>query len=146
MILVRCSECILKCIEEITDYITTNAYAYMAVSGNSFLSSAWEGFLLSMKHAVKFNFAKGLAGAFIFLGKVAIVALNAFTLNLIMKYITHDLEEVDSIFAPQLVVGIITFAVATMFLNLLGESVDALLMALSVDMDMNNGVPESGPP
>lgn len=99
-----------------------------------------------MKHAVKFNFAKGLASGFIFLGKVAIVALNAFVLNLLMKYVFHDLEEVDSIAGPQIVVAVITFAVASMFLNLLDESVDALLMALSVDIDMNNGNPESGPP
>jgi choline transporter-like protein 2/4/5 len=39
--IICCAECILKCIEKICDYINNAAYSYMAVSGDSFCSSAW---------------------------------------------------------------------------------------------------------
>lgn len=34
--LICCAECCMKCLEKIVDYITKSAYAYMAVSGQSF--------------------------------------------------------------------------------------------------------------
>lgn len=48
------ANCLLKCIEKICDYINKAAYAYMAVSGDNFCKSAWNGFLLNLKHILKF--------------------------------------------------------------------------------------------
>lgn len=53
----RCATCCLKCIEDIIEYINTIAYANMAVSGDSFCTSAWNGFILNLKHMAKFYFA-----------------------------------------------------------------------------------------
>jgi hypothetical protein len=39
--IICCAECILKTIEKICDYINKSAYSFMAVSGESFCSSAW---------------------------------------------------------------------------------------------------------
>ena len=85
-IIVKCGECLLKCFEEICDYINKCAYSYMAISGESFCSSALNGFLLNVKHALKFSWAKTLAELFILLGKVGIVALNCFSCYMIMKH------------------------------------------------------------
>jgi len=49
-----CGSSILKCIEDICDYINKAAFAYMAVTGDSFCTSAWSGALLNLKHLVKF--------------------------------------------------------------------------------------------
>merc|ERR1712166_1501596 len=56
--------------------ISTRPYAYMAVSGDGFCKSAWNGFMLNMKHALEFAWAKVLAELFIFTGKISLVALN----------------------------------------------------------------------
>ena len=40
-IAIACADCLLRCLEKITDYINTMAYGFMAVSGDSFCSSAW---------------------------------------------------------------------------------------------------------
>ena len=58
----------------------------MAVSGESFFTAAWHGFLLNLKHALELVWAKFLANAFIFIGKVAICVLNMFSCYMIMKY------------------------------------------------------------
>ena len=49
--------CCIKCIEDIVSYINKNAYAYMAISGENYCTSAWNGFLNNLKHAAKFYFA-----------------------------------------------------------------------------------------
>lgn len=52
--LVCCTECGLKCVETITDYLTLNAFAYIAITGDGFCAGAWKGFLLQIKHMLEF--------------------------------------------------------------------------------------------
>jgi len=143
--LVKVAECILACIEKICDYINESAYAYMAVSGENFCVSAWNGFLLNIKHMLKFSFANIIAKVFILLGKVAITAGNIFSLIEIMKY-RKDWEEVSSPAGPIILVGALTFMTASIFLGLFDTAVMALMTCLAIDMDLNDGAPKFGPP
>lgn len=138
-------KCCVQCFENICDYINTQAYAYMAVSGDSFCKSAWNGFLLNLKHALKFSFANFLARCFIFIGKLSLVVINCLSLFLIMKHITKDYDEINSLAAPVALVGTFTFITASIFLSLFDEAVLALLTCLCVDTDLN-GSPKFGPP
>jgi NADH:ubiquinone oxidoreductase subunit 6 (subunit J) len=95
----------------------------MAVSGDSFCGSAWNGFLLNVKHMMKFTFANFLASAFIVIGKVAIVVLNCFSCYMIMKHITKDLDEISSPLSPIAIVGVVTYISASIFLGLFDEAV-----------------------
>jgi len=136
-IIVSCANCCLKSLEKICDYINKGAYAYMAVSGDSFCKSAWNGFLLNMKHCLEFGFANFLASAFIFLGKVGLVVLNCFSCYMIMKHITKDIEEISSPAGPLAVVGVVTYISASIFLGIFDETVMALMTCLAIDTDLN---------
>lgn len=114
---VTCAGCILNVIEKICDYLNEAAFCYMAVTGNHFLTSAWEAFLLNLKHGVKFIFANLIANIFIFIGKFAIVTANLFCLYLLMKY-RHDMDEVHSLWGPMIVVGVFSYMAASLFLSL----------------------------
>lgn len=143
--LVKCAACCLNCIEKICDYLNETAFCYQAVTGESFCSAAWNGFLLNLKHGMKFAFANVIAKLFIFIGKVGIVCGNCFTLVFIMDYITKDSEEVKSIWGPVILVAFVTYLAASLFLSLFEEAVMALLTALCCDLDMNDGEPKFGP-
>lgn len=145
-IVVNIANCCINCVEKICDYINKAAYSYMAVSGDGFCKSAWNGFLLNMKHAMKFSFANFLAQAFILLGKLGIVVLNLMFLYLIMS-VRGDFEEVGSYgwILPFFVVGVITYIAASIFLGLFDETVLALVTSLCVDVDIN-GKAKYGPP
>jgi choline transporter-like protein 2/4/5 len=145
-LVVACGACILKCIEKICDYISQAGFAYMAISGESFCTSAWNGFLLNVKHTLKFSFANLLAKVFIFLGKAAVTVGNVFSCYFIMKNITKDTEEVSSLVGPLLVVCIVTYMTASIFLGLFDTAVLALMTCLAIDMDLHDGTPEYGPP
>jgi len=143
-----CANCIMACIEKIVDYINKAAYAYMAVSGDGFCTSAWNGFMLNMKHALEFAWAKVLAELFIFTGKISLVALNCGFLYLTMKFITKDLNgdnAVNSIWGPIFITGLITYVAASVFLGLFSNTVLALMTCLTIDIDLN-GEPKYGPP
>ena len=142
--MVKCAMCILNCIEKICDYLNESAFCYMAVTGESFFSSAWSGFLLNLKHGVKFFFAISIAKLFILLGKLGIVVANLVTLYFLMKF-RGDLKEVGSVYGPMIVVGVVSFLASSMFLSLFDESVRALLTCICVDIDANGGDPKFGP-
>ena len=118
----------------------------MAVSGDNFCTSAWNGFLLNIKHLAKFSFANLIAKLFILLGKVSITVANCFSLYFIMKNVFHDTEEVSSILGPVAVIGLTTYITASIFLGLFDTVVMALMTCLAIDMDLHSGNPAYGPP
>jgi hypothetical protein len=95
----------------------------MVISGENFCTSAWNGFLLNVKHLLAFYFANLIAKIFIFIGKLAIIALNCLSLYLIMSRITMDTEEVSSLLGPMAVVAIFTYLTASVFLGYFDTSV-----------------------
>lgn len=145
-IIIKIGECCLKCIEKVTDYINTMAYGYIAVSGDSFCTSAWNGFLLNLKFGLEFAWANFIASVFVLLGKVGITVLNVFCCFMIMKHVTGDLEEMESPAAPLAIVGVVTFISANIFLGLFDEAVLAMLVCLCVDKELNGGEAVHGPP
>ena len=144
--LVACGECCLRCIEKVCDYINESAFAYQAVSGKNFCMSAWEAFLLQVKHLAKFAFANFLAKVFIFLGKVGLVVGNCFSLYFIMKNVTADTDEVSSLLGPVLVVACFTYLTASVMLGMFDTAVLSMMTCLAIDMDLNDGTPMKGPP
>ena len=116
----------------------------MAVTGDSFLQSAWNGFLLNLKHGLKFAFARLIANIFIFNGKIAIVVANCLVLYGLIKA-RSDLDDVTNIQGPMLIVSLITFMVASLFLSLFEEAVTAMLTCLCIDVDAHGGEPIYGP-
>jgi hypothetical protein len=140
---VKCAICLLNCIEKICDYLNETAFCYMAVTGDWFLTSAWRGFLLNLKHGLKFAFAQMIAKVFIFIGKIGVVVANMFTLYFLMKY-RGDWAECTNVEGPFIIVGLVSFMAGSMFLSLFDEAVQSLLVCLCIDMDAN-GEPVYGP-
>jgi len=61
-----------------------------------------------------------------------------------MKYVTKDIEEIDSILGPMLVVSLFTFLCTSIFLGLFDEAVLATITCVSIDMDLHDGAPQYG--
>lgn len=117
----------------------------MAVSGQSFCSSAWDAFLLNLKHMAKFSFAKFLASMFIFIGQAAIALSTVGTCVFVMKNVTHTWGEVSTVVGPLVVTFLAGLLTASVFLGLLDTVVNSLLYCLAIDMDCNGGTPAKGP-
>lgn len=45
-----CLKCLLNCIEDFLNYLNILAYANMAISGDKYCTSAWNGFMLNLRH------------------------------------------------------------------------------------------------
>ena len=135
--------CLLSCIQAWVDYIDHIAIAFMAVSGDTFCTSAWNGFLINLKHMVKFYFAQEIGGFFIFMGVVFITAIN----TVIFWGIAHIGNTTNTSYVvPLIVIAVFSFFVCQITLGLFNDAIRATLMSFAVDMDLNKGIPQHGPP
>lgn len=120
--------------------------SYMAVKGDGFCDSALNALLLQIKHMFEFTFAQFIAVLFIWLGKVAITVGNIFSCLFIMKTVTKTYDDLSSPLGPVVLVGLVSYATASIFLGLFDTAVLSMMTSMAVDMDMNGGDLKFGPP
>lgn len=135
--------CIISCIESYLDYLNQMAIAFMAVSGDPFCTSAWNGFLINLKHMVKFYFAQDIGGFIIFMGVVFITLINTGIFFLLTK--VGKTSGADPTL-PLVAVFVLSYLASIITMGLFDDAIRAILMCFSVDMDLNNGSPKFGPP
>lgn len=146
VVLVGCLlRCFVRCLENLIEYLNLMAYAFMSISGDPYCKSAWSGFILNLKHLIKFYFADILARMFIFIGMLAIAALNAGSSYLILRYGTKNADQLSSVWVPMVFIIIYTLITAELFIGFFHQAVTATLMCLAVDMELN-GVVKHGSP
>lgn len=117
----------------------------MAVTGDHYCKSAWNGFLLHLKHVHQYSFALFLAGLFVFMGKIMIICLNVGSFYLIMKHGYKLTDKVDSMIGPIIVVVFITSILSHIFLCHFDEATLSTLHCMAIDQELN-GEPQFGPP
>lgn len=146
----RCVACLLTCcikaIENMIEYLNRMAYSFMAISGDAYCKSAWNGFILNLKHMMKFYFVSVLAFGFTVLGILTIVGLNTGTFYLIVRYGTKNYDQMGTLWAPISIVVIASLITATLFLGIFDEAISGTIMCLAVDLELNNGESKFGPP
>jgi hypothetical protein len=140
--MIACGDCILRCIEKICDYINKAALAYMAINGDSFCTSAYDGMLLNLKHVALFGTAHFFASTLIFLGKAAITVLNVFTCWFMIPAVMGEGANRD---APCVVVGILTWFTTEVWLTVFDQACLGIMTSYAIDADINNGKPCRGP-
>ena len=107
----------MGCLESLIEHLTKLSYAYMAVSGDSFCKSAWNGFILNLKHLAKFCFALNIAGLFIFMGILTITAVNTGIGYVLCTYIIKDAATVTNVVPSLISFAIVSLLVAVIFLG-----------------------------
>jgi hypothetical protein len=141
--------CLLRCcvawLEGVIEYLNATAYAFMSISGDPYCKSAWNGFLLNLKHLVKFYFANTLAKMIVFMGILTILGLNAGTCYLILRYGTKNADQLSSIWVPMVFIIITTFVTAELFIGFFHQALRATLMCFAVDLELNGKITGGSP-
>ena len=140
-ICIVCAGCIVNVFEQSVDHITVDAYAYMANTGENFCSSAYNGFLINIKHSLSFQYATGVAKNVIAIIKWAIIFMNIATFWFVAKYVTTGATEVHNLWNPSILVFLWTYVTSTIFLGVFETSVVSMMTCLCVDMDLHDGSP-----
>ena len=128
----KCMACVAqlcaRCLENLVEYIAKQAYAYQAISGETFCKSAWNGFLLNLKYCAKFYFAITISTWFVAIGIVFVVASNLSIGIILVKNVTKEIEDPEiELYGPFFIYFMMTVLVAIVCLGLFDDAVIAIL-------------------
>ena len=141
-----CAECGLKCFEKWTDFISIEAYSFIAITGDSFCQGAWYGFLLKVKYLLEFQNAISISKFFMYGIKLMIIVANLGTMILVMYNITEEYENTSNILYPMILNIYLTYMTLGVIFSFFETVSFTMMICMAVDVDLSNmGMPEFGP-
>jgi hypothetical protein len=132
----RVIRCCLDCCHRFVKFINENAYIQVALTGENFCSSAMAGFVLALKHSGSFVITNGIGGIIGFIGKVTIATGNTFIGYLLITKSKLISTEIDSPVPPLVVVFLMSYLVATVFMSVYSIISLTILQCLYADVDI----------
>lgn len=138
--LVACAQCCMKCLEVVIKFINRNAYVYIAITGKSFFASAAAATALLFKNAAKTVAVTYVAEVTLILAKIAIVGINSILAYLFVVYNQSSFANgISNPTSTVVLVGAITYMVASLFLSNYQLAVDTIFLSALEDLDKNDG-------
>lgn len=136
-VITNCVRCCLDCFHRFVKFLNDNAYIQIALTGENFCTSAMQAFVLALKNAATFVITNGVGTLLHLLGKACICIGNVFLGYLIIHY-SPEFDELDSPIAPLVVVMVMSFLMANVFMEVYGVTSLAVLQCLYTDVDICN--------
>jgi hypothetical protein len=130
--------CCIWCVDYCIRFITKNAFIQVAVRGENFCTSAKAAFFLIIRNAGCFGITLGIANVLMFVGKAFIMALSGFLTYVILEQSSLS-EKLYAPFVPVLIVIIVAYMVASIFLSVFSFSANAMLHAFFFDCEIGGG-------
>jgi hypothetical protein len=130
-----CISCCLCCFETFLKYISKQAYIQTAIHGYGFIGSGKASIALILKNILRVGGITFVSEFVLLIGKLFVTMLAAACSYIyISEYFTKDLY--DPV-APTIMVAILAWMTATMFMDVLHMSVDTVLQCFIEDENAN---------
>jgi len=133
-----CMHVCLCLLESCMKFISKNAYIQTAIYGSDFCTGAKNGFQLVFSNIRRIGAITVVSGLCLTIGKI-FVAFLATGASYIFLHVQYG-DELYSVVGPTMVVAIIAWMTATMFMDVLGMTIDTIFICFISDESSNNGV------
>jgi len=131
-----CVRCCLDCFHRFVKFINSNAYIQIALTGESFCTSAMAAFVLALKNLATFTITNGIGGLIFFLGKMTISMINTLIGYLLITNIESFKEDIDNPLPVLVVIFVISLSMSSVFMNLYDTTSLTVLQCLYADIDI----------
>lgn len=135
---VWCCRCYLDCFHRFVKYLNENAYIQIALTNDSFCTAAYNGFVLALKNSGTFMIVGGIGGLIRFLGRMTICIANTFIGYLIITYEENLAEDIDNPIVILCVIFVLSWAMASIFMEVYSIVSLSILQCLYADVDICN--------
>lgn len=136
-ILLCCCQCCLWCFEKCIQFINKNAYIQTAIFGKPFCAAARDAFYLILRNMGRIGAVSFVSGFVLVIGKLFIsVSTTTVAYYLMVEYIA---DELHSLAAPTVLVFLIAYFLADMFLDVFEIGLSAILQCFVADEEMFDG-------
>jgi hypothetical protein len=128
-----CVQCCLQCLERVIKFITKNAYVVTTIEGTNFIASAARALNLLVANALVVGAITVIAEYVMIFGKLFITAVTTGIGFAILRTQSHDVT--SSNILVLVCIGIISYFVSCLFINILSVCIDAILLCYCVDKE-----------
>lgn len=130
-----CVVCCARCCEDLITAMVEQAYIQVALSSESFCTSGYKALYLQLRNAGRFTAANMVDFMLSVLGKGAIMGLSAFLTYTIVK---SQYPRVFNPWIPTMVIAVVSYIIASIFLSLFSVSALAILHSFVVSEESGN--------
>lgn len=117
-------------------FINKHAYIITAIYGTSFCPSARKAFFLLLRNILRVAAVNMVSGFLIFIGSLFIPLLTTFICYLALAYNPSVTNETSGIVSPLVFAFLLSYWVASMFLEIFGMGIETILFCFIADEEM----------
>lgn len=126
---------VLWCLDKYVKFITKNAFIQIVLSNVNFCSACWTSFYLIVRHAGRFTSAAMIGWIMMMLGKGTIMGCTAYLTYLLCTSIEPAKTKVKQPFLPAVLLAVVAYFVASLFLSIFSFACTAILHCFILDED-----------
>lgn len=136
-----CLGCFLKCFENCVRYITRKAYIVTAIKGSNFCSSGMTVFGLLTSHGFVIGTVNIISSMVVTMGTVLIVLLCTIIGYMVFttfpEFLVGGALHLQQVYVPSILVGLLSWMIATGFLQVYDMGIDTILISYLCDLKEN---------
>ena len=140
-----CLQCFFGCLGRITEFINEHAYTQIAIKGDGFWTSAWEGYALIVRSLGRFSALSFIGSMFAFISSLFIGVLSCVIGYFIVTEVNAFSESLNSCILPVVIFFIIGCFLGSITMSIYGISGDALIYCFLLEEELNFGQAKSFP-
>lgn len=143
--LISCCQCCMNCVARTMEFINRHAYIQIALKGENFCTSAFEGFGIIVRNLGRFSSLALIGSFFNLFGMVFISSASGLIGYLVITEVPYFNKDLNSPVLPTFVMVMIGFVIGYICMSIFGTSSDALMHSFLLDEELNKGQPKAFP-
>ena len=143
--IISCLQCCVGCCGKIMEFVNKHAYIQIALKGDNFCTSAWEGFALIVRNLGRFSTLTAIGGIFTIIGTIFISVVSTIIGYFVITKVSYFSDELNSCVLPVVVFLIIGLILGLVTMSIFGTSGDALMHSFLLDEELNKGQAKAFP-
>ena len=143
--IICCLQCFFGCLGRFTEFINDHAYIQIAIKGDGFWTSAWEGYALIVRNLGRFSALSFIGSMFTFFSSVFIGVASCVIGYFIVTQVNEFSESLNSCILPVIIFFIVGCFLGNVSMNIYGISGDALIYCFLLEEELNFGQAKAFP-
>ena len=134
----NCMRCCLECFKRCVECISRNAYIQMAIRGKGFCASSYDAVAMILTNPARYTITTGLGEILMFITKLLVAGLTTFIFYLVITFVTDVKQNIQEPIYLLILVFIIGFTIAVIFMGVFSVSMETLLACFIFDEQGND--------
>lgn len=140
-----CLQCFFGCLGRFTEFINSHAYMQIAIKGDGFWTSAWEGYALIVRNLGRFSVLSFVGSLFTFISSIFIGVVSCVIGYFIIIGVNAFNDSLNSCILPVVVFFIVGWFLGHISMSIFGISGDALIYCFLLEEELNFGQAKAFP-